>query len=1043
MRLRLLAVLLMVSAAAAASNVAMHTVWKIGESDNSARELALGPDGYSKFLEHDFGYEDRYFLVGRSVPSKDFPYILPGPDDRWGGTSGTAGLRTHEVNILFALQSVKTTDEACLTVDLAGVNARRALVKATVNGRSITVEFNGTSDSAAYGRATADDERLLVFPLAASDLRVGGNSVTITVLEGSWIVFDHVRLEATRGVKMASLHCDFFVRSVAAAPYELLRDGVRVQPLLVDTEVLGRGGTLGVKLDGREIYSCNLDTARYELEVPMPVVTKHTRSRYQVVAGGVVVAEGVVTRSPQPLQTLADYVDTRMGTAHSRWMIAPGPWMPFGMVKMSPDNQNAGWQAGYQPSFETVGCFSHIHEWTMAGLGVMPTNGALQTTVGDQCRPDEGYRSRVDKSTEQAPLGRYSVRLTDTDIFAEMTATERASFLRYTFPQDKDGRVMIDLHIPAEYDYRLERVNVRRVSDRRIEGVCHQLTPRPHVWSNDADQQYVLHFVMEFDRPIKRIGGWKNDVTFVGDCLTGDSLKDAGMYVEFDTKACATVQMRTGVSLVSVANAAQNLKEEITDRFGWSFERVVDNQRTVWNDIFNRMVISTDDRREKVRFYTNMYHALCRNLWSDRNGEWVGPDEQVRRFTNPDHVALGGDAFWNTFWNLNQFWNLVTPEWSSRWVNSELAMYDANGWLAKGPAGMEYIPVMVAEHEIPLMVSAWQMGIRDFDGDKALEAMVKMQTTPAAHVAGGFAGNRDLVPYLRYHYVPWQKGRYSNSLEYSYDDWTVAQMARALGRKDIETEFAERGTWWRNAFNTESGFAEMRDTTGAFIADFDPFRTGANRHYVEGNAWQLSFFVPQDVPALVDLIGRDTFVKRLEWGFEASEPWRYNAPNDAYWDYPVVQGNQQSMHFPFLFNWAGYPWLTQKWARSVADRYYGYGIANAYLGDEDQGQMSAWLIMAAIGLFQTDGGCRVDPIYEIASPMFRRVDIDLGRRYGRGDKFVIEAQGASRRNVYVQQATLNGRPLNSFCFPASELLKGGRLELVMGPEPNKAFGTGR
>ena len=563
------------------------------------------------------------------------------------------------------------------------------------------------------------------------------------------------------------------------------------------------------------------------------------------------------------------------------------------------------------------------------------------------------------------------------------------------------------------------------------------------MWSNDADQQYVLHFVMEFDRPIKRIGGWKNDVTFVGDCLTGDNLKDAGMYVEFDTKACATVQMRTGVSLVSVANAAQNLKEEITDRFGWSFERVVDNQRTVWNDIFNRMVISTDDRREKVRFYTNMYHALCRNLWSDRNGEWVGPDEQVRRFTNPDHVALGGDAFWNTFWNLNQFWNLVTPEWSSRWVNSELAMYDANGWLAKGPAGMEYIPVMVAEHEIPLMVSAWQMGIRDFDGDKALEAMVKMQTTPAAHVAGGFAGNRDLVPYLRYHYVPWQKGRYSNSLEYSYDDWTVAQMARALGRKDIETEFAERGTWWRNAFNTESGFAEMRDTTGAFIADFDPFRTGANRHYVEGNAWQLSFFVPQDVPALVDLIGRDTFVKRLEWGFEASEPWRYNAPNDAYWDYPVVQGNQQSMHFPFLFNWAGYPWLTQKWARSVADRYYGYGIANAYLGDEDQGQMSAWLIMAAIGLFQTDGGCRVDPIYEIASPMFRRVEIDLGRRYGRGDKFVIEAQGASRRNVYVQQATLNGRPLNSFCFPASELLKGGRLELVMGPEPNKAFGTGR
>lgn len=239
MRLRLLAVLLMVSAAAAASNVAMHTVWKIGESDNSARELALGPDGYSKFLEHDFGYEDRYFLVGRSVPSKDFPYILPGPDDRWGGTSGTAGLRTHEVNILFALQTVGAKDKARLVVDLAGVNARRAAVKVTVNGRSARYDLNGTSDSAAYGRQTAADERVVELPLTADDLRCGGNSVTITVLEGSWIVFDHVRLEATRGVKMASLHRDFFVRSVAAAPYELLRDGVRVQPLLVDTRCSG------------------------------------------------------------------------------------------------------------------------------------------------------------------------------------------------------------------------------------------------------------------------------------------------------------------------------------------------------------------------------------------------------------------------------------------------------------------------------------------------------------------------------------------------------------------------------------------------------------------------------------------------------------------------------------------------------------------------------------------------------------------------------------------------------------------------------------
>lgn len=185
------------------------------------------------------------------------------------------------------------------------------------------------------------------------------------------------------------------------------------------------------------------------------------------------------------------------------------------------------------------------------------------------------------------------------------------------------------------------------------------------------------------------------------------------------------MQARAGISLVSISNASENLQKEISDRFGWDFDAVVQNQKDVWNGIFNRLDITINDRLEKVRFYTNMYRALCRNLWSDVNGEWVSPDEKVRKFTNPEHVALGCDAFWNTFWNLNQFWNLVTPEWSSKWVNSQLALYDANGWLAKGPAGMEYIPVMVAEHEIPQMVSTYQMGIRDYDVEKAFEAMKK------------------------------------------------------------------------------------------------------------------------------------------------------------------------------------------------------------------------------------------------------------------------------------------------------------------------------
>lgn len=188
------------------------------------------------------------------------------------------------------------------------------------------------------------------------------------------------------------------------------------------------------------------------------------------------------------------------------------------------------------------------------------------------------------------------------------------------------------------------------------------------------------------------------------------------------------------------------------------------------------------------------------------------------------------------------------------------------------------------------------------------------------------------------------------------------------------------------------------------------------------------------------IIGEEVVLKRLEWGFQESEKWRYNGPNDQYWDYPVVQGNQQSMHFAYIFNWLNKPWLTQRWSRSISERYYGQGISNAYLGDEDQGQMSAWYIMNAIGLFQLDGGTRMNPIYEIGSPLFEEIKIKLGQKYGRGAQFTIKAKNASKKNMYVQRASLNGRPLDTFYFEASELLKGGELILEMGEKPNMQWG---
>jgi len=1017
-------------------------IWQIGVNNNSGSEFALSENEYSKFIEKDFGWEDKFFLIGHSNPETDWPYIIPGTSDTWGGTWGTSGWRSSTLNIFFGIDKLPEKGEWKLTVDILDSNSRDLpLFKVTVNGMSWkyripVINENNTIDSTD----TSFSEYLLEIPLPAGLITENGNEITLTTLEGSWLKFDQIKLEGPGGTRIKE-YSKVYIRDVQAADYEIETGSMKNQPLLVDVEHLYSTSVLTVFLDGRKLLAENIETGRYIFEALMPSVTSETTYNYEIYIDDVKIQEGVVTGSPQEPITLAGYVDTKIGTAHSRWMIAPGPWMPFSMVKMSPDNQNSGWQAGYEPTFESVGTFSHIHEWTVAGLGTMPTNGPLQIEVGDQKDADSGYRSRIDKSSEEAPIGYYRVDLIDYDITAEVTATTRCGFQRYTFPKDRNGsRVLLDLVIPAEYRYNSVEAYVKQTDESTIEGYSHQLSP--NTWSGGISQEYIVHFVAEFDQPISKMGVWMDDgVQENTKELLVKNASDAGAFVEFDTKENNVVQLRTGISYVSIDNARENLETEVSKPFGWNFDAVRQANVDAWDDLLGRVKIRSNDKREKMRFYNNMYRSLCsRNIFSDVNGEWRDANEVVRRMEDPSSPALGCDAFWNTFWNLNQFWNLVTPEWSSRWVKSQLAMYDANGWLAKGPAGMEYIPVMVAEHEIPLIVGAYQMGIRDYDVQKAYRAVRKMQTVPGRVVGGGYAGNRDLVPYLRYNYVPYDKGRFSNTMEYSFDDWTVSQFAKALGKESDYKYFLERGYYWVNVIDPETGFARMKDSEGEWLTDFDEYQSGANKHYVEGNAWQLTYFVPQDVPELAKIIGKERFVDRLDWGFTESYRTRFNGLNDQYWNYPVMQGNQQSMHFSFLFNWVDHPWLTQKWSRSILDRYYGYGIANAYLGDEDQGQMSAWFVMAALGLFQTDGGCSVDPVYEIGSPLYEEVEIDLGNRYERGKTFIIQASNASRLNKYVQSARLNGRELQDFKFPANELLKGGRLELEMGSEPNERWG---
>ena len=1016
------------------------TVWQIGEKNHSASELALSPDKYKEFLANDFGWEDRFYIIGLSSPQKDFPYVLPGPADHWGGTSYTAGIRTHVLNILFGMKEVPETDSWKLIIDLLDTHHEfPALFKITINGKSWKYALPKGSGKSIDGDYSQIKPHTIEIPLNSGVIGKGSNSIALTSLEGSWILFDDIRLMGPDNAELNEVNKSVYLRDVKAADFQTTSPVA--QPLLVDIEHLSGHPLLEVKVDGKKILEQRLEKGRYILEAPMPVVKSPKTSHYIISADGAILDKGMIRRAPHNTITLADYIDTRMGTAHSRWMIAPGPWMPFSMVKLSPDNQDSGWQSGYDPSFESIGTFSHIHEWTMAGLGIMPANGPLKTEIGSQSslvKDANSYRSAIAKTSEETKVGYYKVDLTDYQIKAELTATSRCGFQRYTYPQDKDARVMIDLKIPSEYDYQLVEGSVKQTGARRIEGFSKQLSK--NVWSADADQNYTIYFVIEFNKDIKKFGGWHDHTLWETDTMTAHYPQRFGCYAEFDTTDHPEVMVRSGISYVDMAGASNNLSNEITEPFGWNFEAVRKHQSDSWNNILNRVRIYSNDYREKVRFYTNLYRAFCRNTFSDADRRWVDAAGNIQKLDDPDAIALGCDAFWNTFWNLNQVWNLIAPEWSSRWVKSQLAMYDANGWLAKGPSGMKYIPVMVGEHEIPLLVSTYQMGIRNYDAEKMFRAIVKMQTTPAQRVANGFAGNRDLETYLQHQYVPADKGRFSNTLEYSYDDWTVSQLAKALGKEEYYRTFSDRGNWWKNAINPATGYAQMRYSNGEWEKNFDPFKSGANHHYVEGNAWQLNLFVPQDVPALTEIIGKKRFIDRLSWGFKASEPWRYNAPGDQYWDFPVVQGNQQSMHFAFLFNWAGQPWQTQQWSRSIIDRYYGFDTSNAYLGDEDQGQMSAWFVMAALGLFQTDGGCNAEPVYELGSPLFEKIKIDLGKHFGRGKQFIIKASNTSRENKYIQSAKLNGKKLNSFKFPAKELLKGGTLELEMGDRPNKNWG---
>ena len=1028
------------------SATGQETLWQIGSKDNSYKEFALSPGNYQDFVSNGFGGASRYYVVGESSSSEDFPYVLPGPFDNFAGYGYWSGRAMSVLPVYFEIEKLSAEGTAKLSVSIFEVTEKHPpLFRCIVNGHLFEQQLK-KGESGTIPTDLTPHPQQVTFDIPVTYLKKGINEIKFQNMTGMWCVFDAITFYAPADTKLTKPG-NTLIHSVSFASGELKQGKKSYLPLHVDIRHKGSDVTVKAVVDGKSI-ELPMEEGHSVLEFPFPAVKKEKTSDVKVFVNGNLKYEGKLLIQPSKETTYADYVDQFMGTSGSRWMITPGPRMPLPMVQLSPNNQKWVWKAGYEYQVENIAGFNHTQEWTMAGFLMMPVTGRLQIDPGTEEDPDLGYRSRINKKTESAKIGMYSVDLTDYNIHVDLTATTRSGFQRYVFPKSNSARVLIDAFPPAEYTYKNVETVIRKVSDTEIEGYVHHICDKTGYL---LTQDYKMYFVLQFSKPFESMGGWTDkakELDKLSHGLTFEPVKEnvniikssgsVGAFVNFKTTGDDTILVKSSISLVSTDNARLNLTKEITEPFGWDFDAVVQNQKDVWNDYLGRIEIETDDYLQKVKFYTNMYRAISgRVAWGDVNGEWVDMNEKVQKFDDPNMRLCSGE-FWNTFWNVQQLDQLIAPEISSMQAKTLIEFYEKGGWLSKGIFAGEYSSVMVAEHGIPWIVGAWNAGIRDFDFKKAYEMMRHVQTTPPVypHPGGGRVGNESLVAYMKYGFVPLKSDIYqsyvSNTLEYAFDDWCLAQAAKELGKKDDYTLFMKRSENWQNIFDPESGFMRPKNADGSWVEPFNPYHTPG---FVEGNSWQYSWFVPHNMKGLVNAIGKERFIARLDSAMVRSQKVNFNALGDNFSKYPINHGNQPNMQSCYLFNYAGAPELTQKWARAIQEKYYGMGPRDAYPGDEDQGQMSAWYVMSAIGLFQMDGGAAITPQYELGSPRFKKITIHLSDKYYNGKTFVIEAKNASRKNMYIRSATINGKKLNTWHFPQKELIKGGKLKLEMSDKP--------
>jgi predicted alpha-1,2-mannosidase len=700
-------------------------------------------------------------------------------------------------------------------------------------------------------------------------------------------------------------------------------------------------------------------------------------------------------KSPKAESTnWVDYVNPFIGTG-GHGHTYPGATMPFGLVQLSPDTRLSGWDgcSGYHDSDTLLYGFSHTH---LSGTGVsdygdilfMPDTGATWHSLDD-------FAAVFSKMEEEASPGYYKVKLKDRPITAELTATARTGVQRYTYPADAVPLILLDLR----HRDPVLKSDFAMVGDRRVEGY--------RISSAWAKEQHV-YFVAEFSRP------------FTGYFTHGDNQE-----METDGKGMAVqlrfapskepLTIRVGISGTDLEGAKKNLEIE-SNRL--AFQEVKLIAREAWEKQLGKVRVKGGTLQQRTIFYTALYHTMIvPNVWSDVDGRYRGMDGSIHQLPEGDSQYTVF-SLWDTFRATHPLYTLIEQDRTRAFIRTFLRQYKESGLLPVWELAANETNCMIGYHSVSVIADAYLKNLGGFDSTLALEAMRHSANQThlglEAYQRQGFIGAED------------ESESVSKALEYAYDDWTIAQMARKMGRNDLAEEFEARALHYRNHFDPETKFFRAR-RNGGWMAGFDPREVNFN--FTEANAWQYSLFVPQDIGGLIDLHGGNrAFERHLDslFGTNSNTTGREQADITGLIG-QYAHGNEPSHHMAYLYTYCQAPHKAQKWVRHIMDNLY-HNAPDGLSGNEDCGQMSAWLVMSAMGLYAVAPG---SPHYTLGSPWFQEVEINLEN----GNSFTISAPGNNNETPFVQHVRLNGEQYPRPWISHKDIMKGGQLEFVMGIQP--------